>query len=93
MVNVKDPRQIRCSILPVIWTRAQFKQRHKNITAYTKELMEKNFIKSIEVDKEDVLHNWWWLVDHVFGKADTERDKYMSQVCTIPLLYPYRIRS
>ena len=76
----KDPRQIRCSVFPVVWVTAQFEQRHGSITSYAKELIERNFLKSIEVDKEDVVHNWWWLVNHVFSKGDPRRDKYMSQV-------------
>ncbi|CAF9941281.1 MAG: hypothetical protein ALECFALPRED_009052 [Alectoria fallacina] len=75
----KDSHQIRCRILPIIWTRAQFKQRHGNITIYAKEVMEKDSNRSIDVDKEDVVHIWWWLVDSLFPKGDPDREQYMSQ--------------
>ncbi|CAD6586123.1 MAG: hypothetical protein ASARMPREDX12_002277 [Alectoria sarmentosa] len=75
----KDPHQIRCRIRPIIWTRAQFEQRHGDITIYAKQLIEKNSTKSIDVDKEDVVHIWWWLIDDVFPKGDPDREQYMSQ--------------
>ena len=76
----KDPRQIRCKIFPVLWNTALFEQQHGNITIYALELIAKNFTKGIDVDREDVEHNWWWLVDQVFSKGDPRRNKYMSQV-------------
>lgn len=43
--------------------------------------MEKDSNRSIDVDKEDVVHIWWWLVDSLFPKGDPDREQYMSQVC------------
>ena len=76
----KDTHQIRCRILPVVWVRAHFEQRRRNITAYAKELIEKNFIQGIDVDREDVEHHWWLLVDRVFPEGDPGRQAHMSQV-------------
>lgn len=76
----KDPRQIRCSIFPVVWNTGQFQQRQGNISVYAKELIGKNFTKSIDVDREDVELNWKWLVSHVFSKGDARRARFMSLV-------------
>lgn len=83
----KDPHQIRCRILPVVWTRAKFEKGRGNITTYAKQLNKENFIQGIGIDREDVVHNWWWLVDHVFSKGDAAREQYMSQVGCV--LGPY----
>ena len=79
----KNPHQIRCSILPIVWTRAQFEQGDRNIIGYAKQLIKQNHLKGINVDRDDVAHNWWWLVDHVFAKGDTRREQFMSQVCRV----------
>lgn len=83
LTMVKDPHQIRCRILPIKWTRAQFEQRHGSITTYANELIKKNSTQSIDVDKEDVVHIWWLLVDRLFPKGDPDRDQYMSQVSRV----------
>lgn len=73
----------RCKILPVVWTRAQFQHRHGCITSFAKQLIKKNFPASIDVDREDVEHHWWLLVDKVFPKGDRDREPLMSQVCRV----------
>lgn len=78
---------IRCRIFPVTWVTAQFEQHHGHITTYAQELIKKNFNRGIDVDKEDVLHYWWLLVDRVFSKGDSRRDKYMSQVSPVSHLH------
>lgn len=90
---VKDSHQIRCRILPITWARAQFQQRHNNISTYAQEMIEKNFWKSLDVDKEDVVNNWWLLVDRVFAKGEPERERFMSQVCTISRPHLYQAKS
>ena len=90
---VKDSHQIRCRFLPVVWAKAQFQKRHNTISTYAKELIEKNFSKSIDVDKEDVVHSWWLLVDRVFDKDEPERQRLMSQVCPISRPHLYRVKS
>ena len=83
----KDAHQIRCRILPVVWERARFGQHRRSITSYARELIERNFMKGIDVDRDDVVHHWWLLVDRVFSKGDPDREKYISQVCRVSQPY------
>ena len=77
---VKDTHQIRCRVLPVAWTRRDFEQRHGNIVSYAKDLIRKNFLKGIDVDRDDVTHHWYLLVDRVFLKGEAARKEYIPQV-------------
>ena len=81
---VKDAHQIRCRILPVSWVRVQLEQRHGAIVSYAKDLISKNFQQGIDVDRDDVIHNWYISVDRVFLKEESARKEYMSQVCQGP---------
>ena len=78
---VKDTHQIPCRIFPVAWTRVQLEQRHRNIVSYANDLIEKNFPKGVDVDRDDVIHHWYLLVDRVFSRGESARKEYMSQVC------------
>ena len=76
-------------ILPITWTSAQFQRQHENIITYTPKLIERNFKRGIDVDQEDVIHHWWFLINRLFAKGDSERDKWLSQVCTISPLHSW----
>ena len=44
-------------------------------------------LERVDVDREDVVHHWWLLVDRVFPKGDPDWEEYMSQECHVSQPY------